>query len=212
MINMQNNTATNNTQQSTGSEADAAKPMSFTSSIGARLAGASQSAQNFVLGRQPEEPQGWLRIFNFLPNDHSYTYAIISFATAALFGFFTFVFLMMIVASPGKFVLLFTITMICLLTGFAFLKGPRTYVKSLFVSKNLYASIALLSSIILALYFSLVQGSYIFSLIFCLVELNAVLFFFFNTGVTLTQLKWFCATLFGAAKSQMGSGGGGGST
>lgn len=160
------------------------------------------SAKTFVLGRNEPEPQGWLRIFNCLGNEKSYSYAIIAFIVAGLFGFLSFVMLAMIVAAPDKFVLMFTFTMIAMITGFAFLKGPRSYIKNLFVDRNLYASIALIASILLSLWFSLIERSYIWSLLFCLIELNAVLFFFCNTGITLTQIKWFCSGAANAAKSR----------
>ena len=161
-----------------------------------------QSAKTFVLGRNEPEPQGWLRIFNCMSNEKNYTYAIIAFIVSGLFGFLSFVMLAMIVAAPDKFVLMFTFTMIALITGFAFLKGPRSYIKNLFVDRNLYASVALITSILLSLYFSLIERSYIWSLLFCLIELNAVLFFFCNTGITLTQVKWFCSGAMNAAKSR----------
>ena len=161
-----------------------------------------QSAKTFVLGRSEPEPQGWLRIFNCLSNEKSYTYAVISFIVAGLFGFLSFMLLALIVAAPDKFVLMFTLSMIALLTGFAFLKGPRSYVKNLFVDKNLYASIALIASILLSLWCGLIERSYLWSIFFCLVELNAVLFFFCKTGITVTQVKWFCSGALNAAKSR----------
>ena len=97
---------------------------------------------------------------------------------------------------------LFTFTMIALIAGFAFLKGPRSYIKNLFVDKNLYASITLISSIILSLLASLVWKSYIWSLLFCIIELNAVLYFFCNAGISLTQVRWFCSAACNAAKSR----------
>ena len=121
---------------------------------------------------------------------------------AGLFGFLSTVMLAMIVAAPDKFVLMFTFAMMSLLVGLAFLKGPRSYVKNLFVDRNLYASIALIASILLSLYFSLVERSYLWSLLFCLIELNAMLFFFCNTGITMTQVKWFCSAAGNAVKSR----------
>ena len=160
------------------------------------------SAKNFVLGRSEPEPQGWLSVFNCLPNEKSYTYAIISFVVSGLFGMLSFLMLAMIVAAPDKFVLMFTFAMVALIAGFAFLKGPRSYVKNLFVDKNLYASITLIVSILLSLWFSLVEKSYIWSLLFCLVELNAVLYFFCKTGITMTQIKWVASATGNAVKSR----------
>ena len=129
-------------------------------------------------------------------------YATISFVIAGIFGMMSVAFLALIVAAPDKFVLLFTLTMVALIAGFANLKGPRRYVKNLFVGKQLYASIALIASILLALYFSLVQESYLWSLFFCMIELNAVLYFFFQTGITFQHIKMFCKGAANAAKSR----------
>ena len=161
-----------------------------------------QSAKAFVIGREEPEPQGWLRVFNCLPNEKSYTYALISFVVAALFAFLSFLMLSMIVLSPDKFVLFFTLTTSALLTGFAFLKGPRTYVKNLFVDKNLYASAALLTSIILSLYFSVIAKSYLWSLLFILIEVNCILYFFCKAGISVAQVKWVCSTAWSTIKGR----------
>ena len=153
-----------------------------------------QSAKTFVLGRSEPEPQGCLSCFNCLTNEKSYVYAGIAFAMAGLFGFLSFLMLATIVVAPDKFVLLFTFTMMFILAGLAFLKGPRSYVKKLFVDKNLYASILLIASILCSLYFSLVDKSYLWSLLFCILQLNAMLFFFCNSGISVAQVKWFCRT------------------
>ena len=143
-----------------------------------------------------------MSIFNCLPNEKSYTYAIVAFIFAGVFGCLSFVMLAMIVAAPDKFVLMFTFAMLGLLTGFAFLKGPRSYVKNLFVDKNLYASITLIASIVLSLYCALIAKSYFWSLLFCLVELNAVLYFFCKAGISMTQIRWFCSAAGAAVKSR----------
>ena len=161
-----------------------------------------QSAKSFVLGRSEPEPQGWLSIFNCLGNEKSYTYAFVAFIVAGLFGFLSFIMLAMIVAAPDKFVLMFTFTMISMIAGFAFLKGPRTYIKNLFIDKNLYASVALLVSVVLSLWASLYMHSYLWSIFFCLIEANAVMFFFCKTGITMQQIKWFCQSAFSAIKSR----------
>ena len=45
---------------------------------------------------------------------------------------------------------------------------------------DFFATTALLSSIALSLYFSTIHPSYLLSLIFCFLQLNAVLFYFFG--------------------------------
>lgn len=79
---------------------------------------------------------------------------------------------------PAKFVMCFTFAMLSLLAAMALLSGPRMYVKKLFLAKNLYASILMIFSVLMALWFSTIVKSYIWSLVFCALELNSVAFFF----------------------------------
>jgi hypothetical protein len=96
-----------------------------------------------------------------------------------------------IMLMPASFVMCFTFAMISLIVAFAFLSGPRVYIKKLFIQKNLYASVLLFISILSALWFSLVDVNYIYSLVCCVFELNSVLFFYCNTtAVNLDTLKW----------------------
>ena len=117
-------------------------------------------------------------------------YAGIAFAVGALFGFLSVLMLGAIVLAPEKFVLCFTLTVCSLLIAMAFLSGPRMYVKNLFRDKNLIASIVLITSLVLSLYFSLIAKSYLMSILMCLLELNAIFYFFCNTpAVSLSTLK-----------------------
>ena len=154
----------------------------MSSGLAAGLNSRLQSAKQFVLGRTEPEPQGWLSVFNFLSNEKSYMYAGIAFAIGAFFGFLSFVLLGMIMVAPDKFVLCFTLAMVCLLVGLANLSGPRLYCKKLFQSKNLIATSCLIVSIILSVYFSMISKSGLLSLIFCIVQLNAILYFFCRTS------------------------------
>ena len=173
--------------------------------MGSRLSESFDQAKSFVLGREEPEPQGWLSMFNFLPNDKSYTNAGISFAIAAFFLLLAFFLLATIVLMPAKFVMCFTLGMLGLLVGLAFLNGPRTYVKKLFVKENLPASIFLIVSLVLSLWFSLIHASYIFSIIFCICQLNAILYFFCKTSpIKMSTVTWLgrsmCEKLFGGSK------------
>lgn len=144
-----------------------------------------------MIGKPEPEPQGWLSIFNCLSNEKSYAKAAISFAVAGLLLLLCTVTLFTIVLAPAKFVMLFTFCMFSVLTGLAFLNGPRIYMKKLFIQKNLIASLVLLGSIAMSLYFSLIAPSYLMSLIFCCIQLNAILYFFCSTSaVNMTTLKW----------------------
>jgi hypothetical protein len=93
----------------------------------------------------------------------------------------------MIVISPQKFTEFFSMAVIALIVGLAFLNGPRSYLKKLTAKKSMIATSVLFGSMILSLYFSLIEGSYLYSLIFCVIEFNAVILFFCNSFPIGTQ-------------------------
>ena len=94
---------------------------------------------------------------------------------------------------PAKFVMCFTFAMIAFICMLALLAGPRLYVKKLFLKENIYASLLLILSVTGAVWFSVIQKSYLMSLLFCILELNAVLFFFCKTSaISLSTVQWVC--------------------
>jgi hypothetical protein len=120
-------------------------------------------------------------LFNKVDDKKNYVAAIVALFIAGLFFLFAVFSLPLVILSPQKFVLFFTISMISTLVGLAFLNGPKTYLKKLTIRKNRIATGVLLISIILSLYFSIISGSYLLSLLFCFVQLNSVMLFFCNT-------------------------------
>jgi hypothetical protein len=155
------------------------------------------NAKDFVLGREEPEPQGALAIFNCLPNTKSYMYAAVAFVVAGIFIFMSLMMLPMIVLSPSKFVCTFSLAMCSMIVGLSLLKGVRVYIKDMFNAKNRVASIALIISMMLSLYFSLIQGSYIWSIVFCVVMLNCLIFFFCNTSpIGVEQVKWMGSSMW----------------
>ena len=93
----------------------------------------------------------------------------------------------------AKFSMCFTFAMMALISMMACLAGPRRYVKNLFLAQNLYASILLIFSICGSLWFSVIQEAWVMSLLFCILELNAVLFFFCKTSaISLSTVQWVC--------------------
>ena len=120
------------------------------------IANSLSRAKDFVLGRQEPEPQGWLSMFNCLPNDKKPIHAMVSFAISAFFLLLCFFLLAEIILMPAKFVMCFTLAIVASLFGLAFLSGPRIYVKKLFIEKNLIASICLIVSTLLSLWFSMI--------------------------------------------------------
>jgi len=156
----------------------------------------------FVLGRSEPEPQGWLSIFNCLPNDKNYIHAGISFILTALFGFLSMIMLGTIAAAPDKFVICYSITILCFIAAMASMSGPRTYVKKLFQDKNLVASIVLFSCMILSLYFAMIEKAYLWSLLMSIIEMNAVMYFFCGSAaVNLNTIKWMFKAMWMALSS-----------
>lgn len=91
-----------------------------------------------------------------MSNDKNYTLAIISLAAAAFFIFMDVFLAPSIAIMPAKFVMCFTFAMICLIAAMAFLNGPRMYVKKLFLAKNLWASVFLIFSVVMAFWYSVI--------------------------------------------------------
>ena len=136
-------------------------------------------------------------ILSKMSDSTDYPKALITFALSAVFLLLAIVSLPTIIFSPQRFTMLFTLAVISLIAGLAFLNGPATYVKKVTGDrKNLVATGVLFGSMIFSLYFSIVAGSYLMSLLLCFVELNAVLLFFCNT---------FPAAQFGILKSLGGA-------
>jgi hypothetical protein len=116
-------------------------------------------------------------------------YAFISFGICALMLFASFINVFNIVLSPGKFVCMFNISTLAGLTGLAFWNGPQVYMNKIFEKQFLVRTVTLFASMFLALWFSLVNKSYILSLVFCLIEFNAIMLYFCNSFPAGTSLK-----------------------
>lgn len=63
---------------------DSNRPFTSTGDIesqqnGFSIGGTLNTAKAFVIGRPEPEPQGWVSVFNFMPNDASYCNATIAF-------------------------------------------------------------------------------------------------------------------------------------
>lgn len=105
-----------------------------------------------------------------------YTKALIAFAAGALFLLLAVFSLPTIIISPQNFTMYFTLCMICLIFALAFLNGPLTYIKKITSDrKNQISSCVLILSIIFSLYFSIISGSYLMSLLLCFIEVSVSL-------------------------------------
>ena len=121
------------------------------------------------------------KIFSCLPDKKEYTKAFGAFGICFLLLFVSIMNIFSIVTSPGKFVCIFTMAVIAALVGLAFWNGPQQYMNKMFEKVNLVKTVVLLGSMILSLWFSLITQSYILSLIFTIIEFNAIMLYFCNT-------------------------------
>ena len=77
-----------------------------------------------------------------------------------------------LIISPQFFTLFFTLSMVAALSGLAFMNGPATYLAKMSQSKNIVASVVLVASILFSLYFSVIKGSYLMSLVCCFIQVS----------------------------------------
>ena len=121
------------------------------------------------------------KVFSILPKEPNYKFAFISFAICGLMLLASIINVFTIVLSPGKFVCIFTFAVLSGLSGLAFWNGPQVYMNKIFEKQYLVRTSTLFISMALALWFSLVNKSYILSLVFCLIEFNAIMLYFCNS-------------------------------
>ena len=100
-----------------------------------------------------------------------------------VFFFLAFTMLPMLLISPGKFTMSFTLGSLCIMTALAFLRNPINYIKSLFEKDRIIISLVYISSLFLALYASLISGSYFMSIIALGVEVSKISFSFWHNNI-----------------------------
>lgn len=116
-----------------------------------------------------------------LPEESNKARALIFFGISGLFLFLAFMNILAIVISPGKFTCTFTIAVILAMIGLCLWNGPQAYVEKCCEKQYRIRTGTLLVSIIGAVWFSMISSNWIMSVLFCILELNAVLLFFCNT-------------------------------
>ena len=107
--------------------------------------------------------------------------ALVFFGLSALFLLMALANLITIIISPASFTMFFTMAVIFFMIGLALWNGPRAYVEKCMQKQYRLRSIVLALSILGAFYFSVISSSWLLSLLFCLIEFNAVALYFFNT-------------------------------
>ncbi|ORX97736.1 SFT2-domain-containing protein [Basidiobolus meristosporus CBS 931.73] len=90
-------------------------------------------------------------------------------------AFFT---LPIIVVRPQKFALAFTMGSILMMTSFALLKGPVSHFRHIISKERLPFTLTYGSSLLLTLYFAVVAHQYIGTIIFCVIQLIALVWYF----------------------------------
>ena len=115
--------------------------------------------------------------------------AVYAFGISFLLMFISLMNIFSIVTAPGTFVLIFTFGVISTITGLAFWNGPQDYMIKISEPKHRVRTLTLFGSMLCSLFFSLVYSSYILSLVFCILEFNAIRLFFCNTFPIRNQAK-----------------------
>ena len=132
--------------------------------------------------QQVQPPSGVLgKLFSYLPQEKSMSRAFMSFGICALLLFVSLINIFSIVTNPASFVCIFTLAIIAALVGLAQWNGPQAYMNKIFEKQNIVKTAVLFGSMFFALWFSLVQSSYILSLFFCILEFNAIMLYFCNS-------------------------------
>ncbi|KIO27807.1 hypothetical protein M407DRAFT_243258 [Tulasnella calospora MUT 4182] len=94
---------------------------------------------------------------------------------AAVCFFVAFMTLPLLALRPGKFALAFSLGSLLVMFGFAVLSGPINHLKHLVAPERLPFSAAYIGSLIATLYFSVVQQSYLGSIIGAIVQIIALI-------------------------------------
>ena len=121
------------------------------------------------------------KMIAMLPEECNKTKALMFFGVASLFLLLAFVNILSIIISPAKFTCSFTIAVILGMIGLSLWNGPQAYVNKCFEKQYLIRTCTLIGSMFGAFWFSVIGNSYLMSIIFCIIEFNAVLLFFCNT-------------------------------
>ena len=120
------------------------------------------------------------RVEGTLNTGRNWTYFALFAVAGGVFFFLSLTMLPMLLISPGKFTMSFTLGSLCVMTALAFLRNPITYIKSLFEKDRIVVSLVYISSLFLALYASLISGSYFMTIIALGVEVRYYNYFSFN--------------------------------
>lgn len=114
----------------------------------------------------------------------------------------------MIVLSPSKFAFSFSLGSLFILIAFSSLKGWKQQWKHMFSKDRIVFSVAYISTLFATLYSAAIMGSYFLSLIFCALQLAALIYYvvsYFPGGVESAKTVMYmmykgcwncCGTLF----------------
>lgn len=143
--------------------------------------------------------------------------------TGLVLLFFSTMYLPFVAIFPAKFCALFSLGSIAIMGSLGFMIGFWEFAKKLYSRDNLLYSITYTISLVAAQYFSMINPSYVFVIIFCTLEfvsLSYLLFanipygrttlnFFYKTvyGIISTVCKCLCKKAAGGLNSQASSGG-----
>lgn len=122
----------------------------------------------------PNAPQQGFRI----PSGTDFVYFAALVGGAVVFFFLAFfLFLPLLIVSPGKFALSFTFGSVCTMSAFNMLGGWRAALAHMFSSERLPFTTVYIGSMMGTVYAALIMNSYILSIVFSAVQVIALLYY-----------------------------------
>ncbi len=114
---------------------------------------------------------------NCIEVEKSYKYFMFLLVIGVIITFFSLMFLPLVIVSPTKFVSLFSLGSMIILSSFVFLHGTKDFIMMLFSRKRYLYSILYILSLCIGLYFAVINPYFIICLICSVIQLITLIIF-----------------------------------
>ncbi len=116
-------------------------------------------------------------ILNAIEVEKSYKYFLVLLIIGISITFFSLFFLPMVIISPTKFVSLFSLGSIIILTSFIFVYGTKEYILMLFSKERYFYSLIFITSLIVGVYFAIINPYFIICLVCAIIQFVTLIIF-----------------------------------
>lgn len=116
-------------------------------------------------------------ILNCIEVEKSYKYFILLLTIGVFLTFFSLMFLPLVILSPSKFVSLFSLGSIIILSSFIFLHGTKDFIFMLFSKERYVYSLLYILSLCVGIYFAVINPYFIICLICAVIQLITLIIF-----------------------------------